>query len=106
MNPDSPQMPVPDALLRPPAVADRREFLRSAARLSIAGALGGLVLAAANRAGASCRRPFACGQCPVYGGCDLPKAMNYRENEIRWQEGARAGAANGLRRGGDEEGRP
>jgi hypothetical protein len=61
-----------------PGSPDRREFLRSVGRYATAGALGGLTLMAIAKSSAACRRPLACGQCPVYGGCDLPKATNYR----------------------------
>lgn len=78
-----------------PPDTSRREFLRSAGRYTAAGALGALTLLAVRQSGAACQRPFVCGQCPVYGGCDLPKAMDYR--------GASARSAGGL---AVEEGRP
>ena len=61
-----------------PGLPDRREFLRSVGRYATVGALGGLTLMAIAKSSATCRRPLVCGQCPVYGGCDLPQAMNYR----------------------------
>lgn len=59
--------------------ATRREFIRGTLRWVSAGAVAGVTgVALVRNAGADCRRPSVCGACPVYSGCDLPKAESFR----------------------------
>jgi hypothetical protein len=62
--------------------ATRREFIQGTLRWVSAGAVAGVTgLALVRNAGAECRRPSVCGACPVYSGCDLPKAESFRRDE-------------------------
>ena len=65
------------------APASRREFVRGTLRWMSAGlVVGATAVGSLRRAGADCRRPTSiCGECPVYSGCDLPKAASYREQD-------------------------
>ena len=63
------------------AACTRREFLRSTARYAL---LGGIITATATALvhgggpGASCRRHFLCGSCPLAIECSLPEAAKFR----------------------------
>lgn len=66
--------------------ADRREFLRATARWVSAGTLLGATALAVGRAGLRrCDRPNPCGECPVFGGCERPRAEAYRAEHAEGQ---------------------
>jgi hypothetical protein len=61
---------------------DRRSFLCSAARASIAaGLVGSCGLLVLRKSSSDCRKPIACGECGRFSGCDLPKAQTARAQQ-------------------------
>ncbi len=56
--------------------------MRGSLRWLAAGVVVGVVATGATRnARANCRRPTICGECPVFSGCELPKAAGFRREE-------------------------
>jgi hypothetical protein len=61
---------------------DRRSFLCSAARASIAaGLVGSCGLLVLRRSSGDCTKPIVCGECGKFRGCDLPKAQTARARQ-------------------------
>lgn len=67
-----------------PEIPDRREFIANTARSAAAATLLGITwFATRNQGGNACRNVPMCGQCPVFEGCGLPRAEEWRGQEER-----------------------
>jgi hypothetical protein len=67
------------AMPRSPAMKSRREILRTWARGGGLLALGGIATVLGWRSvRGTCPRSHPCGGCPLFSGCELPKALANR----------------------------
>lgn len=67
-------------MTQPPT--SRREFVRGTLRWLSAGTVVGVTgLAAWRNARGGCWRPAVCAECPVFSGCDLSRAEEFRRGE-------------------------
>jgi hypothetical protein len=67
---------------RNPIMRHRRVFLRDCVRCGGLLAIGGTASALGWRTfNGSCLRSNPCGACPLFTGCDLPKAIDVKRHE-------------------------
>ncbi|MBL9134231.1 MAG: hypothetical protein JNK85_00120 [Verrucomicrobiales bacterium] len=65
-----------------PVIPARRDFIAAAARAAAAVALVGVTgFAIVPKGGNACRKVPICGQCPIFEGCGLPRAEEWRGQE-------------------------
>ncbi len=67
-----------------PETPDRREFIANTVRGVAAVSLVGVTwFASVSKGGRNCLKAPICGQCPVFQGCGLPRAQDWRDQEER-----------------------
>jgi hypothetical protein len=65
-----------------PVMNQRREVLRASLRFGGLMIVGGIATALGWRSARKpCVRPNPCGACPLFSGCDLPKAVEAKESK-------------------------
>ncbi len=67
---------------RTPAMNTRREILTRCARWGSLLALGGIAARLGWHSRGKCDLPSACGGCPLFSGCGLPKATETRQKPV------------------------
>jgi hypothetical protein len=69
---------------------DRREFIRSVTRYTLAGGLlaGSGLLVWGISPDPNCRKPFECDDCDLFRNCTLPKASAFADSANRRTAGS------------------